>query len=125
VISVIRAVVFYLIYNNNNNICHLADAFIQSDLQSCVHTFYVWVVQGGQWGAVHSFPGPRSNIGGVENCGYISYFSSAKEYGGMLSISGQFIGSARNRPLWLRLHRQPNSDLLPNKWKIIRSGLPV
>jgi gonadotropin-releasing hormone len=24
-------------------ICHLADAFIQSDLQSCVHTFYVWV----------------------------------------------------------------------------------
>jgi hypothetical protein len=31
--------------NNNNNICHLADAFIQSDLQSCVHTFYVWVGQ--------------------------------------------------------------------------------
>ena len=31
---------------NNNNICHLADAFIQSDLQSCVHTFYVWVVPG-------------------------------------------------------------------------------
>ena len=28
------------------NICHLADAFIQSDLQSCVHTFYVWVVPG-------------------------------------------------------------------------------
>ena len=32
--------------NNNNNICHLADAFIQSDLQSCVHTFYIWVVPG-------------------------------------------------------------------------------
>jgi hypothetical protein len=29
-----------------NNICRLADAFIQSDLQSCVHTFYVWVVPG-------------------------------------------------------------------------------
>jgi hypothetical protein len=28
-----------IIVNNNNNICHLADAFIQSDLQSCVHTF--------------------------------------------------------------------------------------
>jgi hypothetical protein len=24
------------------NVCHLADAFIQSDLQSCVHTFYVY-----------------------------------------------------------------------------------
>ena len=32
--------------HNNNNICHLADAFIQSDLHSCVHTFYVWVVPG-------------------------------------------------------------------------------
>ena len=25
------------------NICHLADTFIQSDLQSCMLTFYVWV----------------------------------------------------------------------------------
>jgi hypothetical protein len=35
------AVAYVLNNNNNNNKCHLADAFIQSDLQSCVHTFYV------------------------------------------------------------------------------------
>ena len=34
------------LYFLSGNICHLADAFIQSDLQSCVHTFYVWVVPG-------------------------------------------------------------------------------
>nr|XP_046220564.1 uncharacterized protein LOC124045308 isoform X2 [Oncorhynchus gorbuscha]XP_046220565.1 uncharacterized protein LOC124045308 isoform X2 [Oncorhynchus gorbuscha] len=42
--SIINKSYVGIIYNNN--ICHLADAFIQSDLQSCVHTFYVWVVPG-------------------------------------------------------------------------------
>ena len=28
------------------SICHLTDAFIQSDLQSCVHTLYVCVALG-------------------------------------------------------------------------------
>lgn len=34
--------------NNNNNNSHLAAAFIQSDLLTCVHTFSVWVAPGNK-----------------------------------------------------------------------------
>lgn len=30
-----------------DNRCHLAEAFIQSDVQSCVHTFFIWVAPVG------------------------------------------------------------------------------